>query len=279
MNTVNLYNNDGTLSTRAQSLLSHKPDDMSMAAWRKIIKEFKSQLFKEDAKEFARLKTNACSRANYIESKEERLLRQRSYHHANKKERNAASKSYRQQNKEERKACERAYHLANKEERNAASRAYGKANKEKRRIYNRSYCQQNKEKRRAYNRSYCQQNKEKRRAYMSKYARARRQKDPLYKFFQSIRTHCNRVVKQVGLGKKPTNTFKWVGCSPEELKAHIESLFLEGMTWHNYGTRGWHVDHIRPISSFKAEEWEQINHYTNLQPLWWQDNLSKSNKY
>jgi hypothetical protein len=71
------------------------------------------------------------------------------------------------------------------------------------------------------------------------------------------------------------STFKWIGCSPEELKAHLESLFTEGMTWENYGKDGWHVDHIRPICSFTAEEWEQVNHYTNLQPLWAEDNLAK----
>ena len=264
MNTVNLYNNDGTLSAQAQLLLSHKPDDMSMAEWRKIIKEFKSQLSIQDAKEFARLKTNACNRANYIDSKEERLLYQRSYHHANKKERNAASKTYRQQNKEERRACERAYHHANKKERNAASRAYCKANKDKQK---KRYAK------------WKTENIEDARKWKRQYEKNRRQKDPLYKFFQNIRSQAVRVVKQVGLGKKPTNTFKWVGCSPEELKAHIESLFLEGMTWDNYGKHGWHVDHIRPVSSFKPEEWEQINHYTNLQPLWAEDNISKSNKY
>ena len=71
------------------------------------------------------------------------------------------------------------------------------------------------------------------------------------------------------------STFKWIGCSPEELKAHLESLFTEGMTWENYGKDGWHVDHIRPICSFTAEEWEQVNHYTNLRPLWAEDNLAK----
>jgi hypothetical protein len=88
-----------------------------------------------------------------------------------------------------------------------------------------------------------------------------------------MRSGCSRVVKQLSLGKKPASTFKWIGCSPEELKAHLESLFTEGMTWENYGE--WHVDHIRPVCSFTAEEWEQVNHYTNLQPLWAEDNYSK----
>lgn len=99
----------------------------------------------------------------------------------------------------------------------------------------------------------------------------------MFQFFHSLRTQCWRVVKQLSLGKKPTKTFEWIGCTPEQLKTHFESLFQEGMAWENYGE--WHVDHKRPISSFKPEEWEQINHYTNLQPLWAKDNLSKKNKF
>jgi hypothetical protein len=105
----------------------------------------------------------------------------------------------------------------------------------------------------------------------------RLKKDPQFRFFETLRSACKRVVKQLSLGKKPVSTFKWVGCSPEELKARFESLFVEGMSWDNYGE--WHIDHIRPVSSFKPEEWEQINHYTNLQPLWAQDNLKKGDKY
>jgi hypothetical protein len=230
MKSISLYNNDGTLSTQAQSLLSPKPADMSMTEWRKILKEFRSQLSKEDAKIFI-------------------ILRRQTYEHKNKERIKVRFTNYYKENKKRLNAESRAYHDKNKEERNAKSRAYQ------------------------------QQNKEERKAYMAEYARVRRQKDPLYKFFHNIRSQAVRVVKQVGLGKKPTNTFKWVGCSPEELKAHIESLFLEGMTWDNYGRHGWHVDHIRPVSSFKPEEWEQINHYTNLQPLWAKDNLSKNDAW
>jgi len=168
--------------------------------------------------------------------------------------------------------------LTKEERRKIYQKAYSERNKERNRIRSKIHYQQNKERYKSTQLEWNAKNTEKRRAYVAEYARARRQKDPLYNFFHSIRSQAVRVVKQVGLGKKPTNTFKWVGCSPEELKAHIESLFLEGMTWDNYGKHGWHVDHIRPVSSFKPEEWEQINHYTNLQPLWWQDNLSKSNK-
>ena len=101
--------------------------------------------------------------------------------------------------------------------------------------------------------------------------------DSLYKLKKAMRSQCYRTVKLLALDKKPSKTFEWVGCTPEQLKAHFESLFIEGMSWENYGK--WHVDHIRPISSFKAEEWEQINHYTNLQPLWANDNFAKGDKW
>ena len=50
------------------------------------------------------------------------------------------------------------------------------------------------------------------------------------------------------------------------------------MRWDNHGE--WHMDHIKPISLAKTEnEILELNHYTNFQPLWANENLSKSNKY
>ena len=78
---------------------------------------------------------------------------------------------------------------------------------------------------------------------------------------------------------KKTRTHLLVGCSIQELKLHIEKQFQSGMTWENWAQFGWHLDHIKPLSSAKnIEEMESLCHYTNLQPLWWRDNLSKSNK-
>ena len=62
----------------------------------------------------------------------------------------------------------------------------------------------------------------------------------------------------------------------EELKIHIEGKFVEGMTWENHGS--WHLDHVRPCCSFdlkNEEEQKKCFHYTNLQPLWAVENLSK----
>ena len=70
-----------------------------------------------------------------------------------------------------------------------------------------------------------------------------------------------------------------IGCSKEELIKHLESQFIEGMTWENWSLNGWHIDHIRPISSFDLSDPAQAKecfHYSNLQPLWAIDNLKKS---
>ena len=59
----------------------------------------------------------------------------------------------------------------------------------------------------------------------------------------------------------------------------MESQFTDGMTWDNWGKYGWHVDHKVPLSSAKTpDELIKLCHYTNLQPLWAKDNLSKGAK-
>jgi desulfoferrodoxin (superoxide reductase-like protein) len=53
------------------------------------------------------------------------------------------------------------------------------------------------------------------------------------------------------------------------------------MTWDNWTTDGWHIDHIKPLASFDLTDRKQLLeacHYTNLQPLWAKDNLIKSDK-
>lgn len=64
-----------------------------------------------------------------------------------------------------------------------------------------------------------------------------------------------------------------------ELKQHLEKLFQPGMTWENWSRDGWHIDHIVPLSSFDLTDREQFLkacHFSNLQPLWAKENLSKA---
>jgi hypothetical protein len=101
---------------------------------------------------------------------------------------------------------------------------------------------------------------------------------PLNIITRSVRRRLKKYIIKFDITKN-NKTFHYIGCSPSELKSHIESLFTEGMSWDNYGLFGWHIDHIIPLSSANTkEEMLKLNHHTNLQPLWWKDNLSKSKK-
>jgi len=85
-----------------------------------------------------------------------------------------------------------------------------------------------------------------------------------------------RTIKYLG-GNKEFSTIEILGYSPNDLKIYLENLFTDGMNWDNYGE--WHVDHIKPISSFeKNTNPKIINQLSNLQPLWAFDNLSKGSK-
>lgn len=83
-------------------------------------------------------------------------------------------------------------------------------------------------------------------------------------------------------GSKHYSKFKeHVGCSYEQLVEHLESQFVEGMTWENYGLRGWHIDHIKPVCSFDHTDTDEVRecwHYSNLQPLWAIDNWKKGGR-
>ena len=68
-----------------------------------------------------------------------------------------------------------------------------------------------------------------------------------------------------------------LGAELDLIKQHLEDQFQDGMTWENMGE--WHIDHIIPLASAKTkEELICLCHYSNLQPLWATDNLSKGDR-
>ncbi len=108
----------------------------------------------------------------------------------------------------------------------------------------------------------------------------KRQTDPQYRMASNLRRRLSSALAKVG-GIKSTKSVELWGCSPVELKQHIESLWLPGMSWDNYGLHGWHIDHILPVVSFNLMDPDQQRkccHYTNLRPLWAIDNLRKGSK-
>jgi hypothetical protein len=95
---------------------------------------------------------------------------------------------------------------------------------------------------------------------------------------RSIRS---RIFKALKGKSKSVATLTMVGCSLPELKCYLESMFQSGMSWDNYGYRGWHIDHIIPLSSFDLTDKHDImrcTHFSNLRPMWALDNMRKGNR-
>jgi hypothetical protein len=114
---------------------------------------------------------------------------------------------------------------------------------------------------------------------INKYKKERYYNDIKYRITVLLRSRVGQAIKK-GKGVKFKKTMELVGCDLESLKKHLESLFVDGMTWDNCGE--WHIDHIRPCSSFdltKESEQKICFHYSNLQPLWATENLKKSDSY
>jgi hypothetical protein len=102
-----------------------------------------------------------------------------------------------------------------------------------------------------------------------------RERSPIvFKLRKAVENAFNRIKKN-----KPARTLELLGCTWEEARIHIESLFQEGMTWQNHGKGNdkWHLDHIRPVCSFEDHELHLMNHISNLRPLWQIDNFTKRN--
>jgi hypothetical protein len=121
----------------------------------------------------------------------------------------------------------------------------------------------------------CRKWRVKNKAARATYMREKRRTCWFTKISGRVRSRLNEALRAV-MARKTSSTTILLGCSILELKSHLESLFREGMAWDNHGK--WHIDHIIPCSSFNlvdpAEQYKCF-HYTNLQPLWAHDNLSK----
>lgn len=98
-----------------------------------------------------------------------------------------------------------------------------------------------------------------------------------YRLGKNLRSRINSALKV----KRTQTLNKLIGCSVEQLKIHLENQFQSGMTWKNYGRLGWHIDHKFPLSLGDLRNPSVIAklcHFSNLQPMWASENISKSNK-
>lgn len=213
--------------------------DLYRLANKNKIKE-RSFLYYEGNKEIIKAKSNAYYRKNIEVCKQKRKI----YNKGPVKRHN--DKIYRQTHKEEIKKYKRVYWLNNKEK-------IIKWNKEH------------------YNNP---ENHEKRKIYMKKYMFERYHNNINFRIKSSI---SSRIYSAIKNKNKSKSSEALIGCTIDHLKKHIESKFKENMSWDNYGE--WHIDHIIPCAFFDLsieENQQKCFHYTNLQPLWAKENISKS---
>lgn len=117
----------------------------------------------------------------------------------------------------------------------------------------------------------------------NEYEKKKRASDPVYKLKHNIRTRTNNFLRGKGIFKN-TKMEILIGCSWQELHDHIENNFLPKMTWKNHGRLGWHVDHIDALSAIREEDLDDMEkikkffHYSNLRPLWYDDNIRRTPK-
>ncbi len=131
---------------------------------------------------------------------------------------------------------------------------------------------------------------EQRRKTMNAWMKKKRKTDPFFKIRATLSASLAQFLKRKGYIKSSSIT-KMIGCSKEELKLHLEKSFYphpvtkRTMNWKNHSRSGWHVDHIRPLNSFKNEDLndpkvlKKAMNYQNLQPLWAEYNMKKGDKY
>lgn len=127
-------------------------------------------------------------------------------------------------------------------------------------------------------------NKTQKQAYAKHYIRAKRASNINFRVRGALCSRMNAALR--GRVKKSASTEALLGCTIETFRQYLATLFQDGMTWKNYGIGHgkWTIDHIKPCMAFPdlatdPEQQAQCFHYTNLQPLWFEKNISKGANY
>lgn len=180
-----------------------------------------------------------------------------------------------------------------KEQANRDARNYALRNPEKIKIRFKKWYEANKEEYLS-RRSILEQRPERKtkvRAFNQRYkpiANAKRRErrknmPPKEKMEKTMRDRFHKVIIRMKSGIKYTSWRNLIGCNIDELKQHIENQFIDGMCWANHGNGHgkWNIDHIKPLVKFdlfKIEDQQQAFHFTNLRPLWFEENMARNRK-
>jgi len=211
-----------------------------------------------------------------------------------REKRNKSRNDWNQKNKEHIKFHHKEWYQQNKKHilRKAKERReknpeymenWRKENEEHIKEYVREYTQIHREHINKRNTEYRNKNKEKNkqhnREYFRKYQKEREERDISFKLARRIR---HRIYLAIKNNSTSSHIIEKIGCNIEEYKQHLEKQFKPGMSWSNWNFYGWHIDHIKPCSSFDLNDPEEVKkcfHYSNAQPLWAHENLSKGDSY
>lgn len=220
----------------------------------------------------------------YIEKKELHSIRSKQYYKLNSKKIKDVSKKWRENNLEYIKEYHKDYYSNNKELISEYKKEHYINNKNKYLDKSIRWKKNNRESYLYFLKKWKSDNKDYNKEYLKKWFMENPTKKKEY--YDRLRINSphiiawrkvlHNVIKRINT-KKTNTTIEMLGYSADEFKKHIESLFLEGMSWDNWGE--WHIDHKIPVSKFnKQTPMSVVNSLDNLQPLWALDNLKKSNK-
>ena len=177
----------------------------------------------------------------------------------NKDRRNSYVREWKKENPESVKSSKTKYYLNNIDKEKEKNAKWRNLNQDRHKELKKQWLENNKER-------------------VRKYDNDRFSQDTEFRLRKILRSRLRSSIKN---NQKSGSAVRDLGCSIEVLAAHLEAQFLPGMTWDNWSVHGWHIDHIVPLDNFSLENQEEFKkacHYTNLQPLWAKDNLSKGSK-
>jgi len=212
------------------------------------------------------------------EATPEQKERMKLYYKKNRKKLLKQFKKYATIHTEELREYQKKYHIKNKVKSNKQSREWYLKNKDNLKEYYKNHYLENLEDIKKYHKQWAKSHRKELNNYSRKYTMVRKKTDIGFKILCNLR---NRVYYTLKGNPKISTTMNLVGCSIDQLKQHLEQQFKPGMSWENYGFYGWHIDHKRPCASFDLsvpEHQKLCFHYTNLQPLWAEENMKKGNK-
>jgi hypothetical protein len=220
---------------------------------------------------FSSYDTNRNKYCSSICAEHARSKKVKDYFCSNKEAIKKTSKLYFEKNHEKIKLCNKLWLINNKDTLREYNKKYRIDNKDVIKEKYLNYYTNNKDILKVKRKKYVNKNREKLRLN----AKEKYKKDPKEK----IRRLVSNAFARMSVNK-PVNTERILGCTYEEARLYIESKFLPGMSWCNYGD--WHIDHIKPLASIaasNADDLLKINNIYNLQPLWAKDNIIKGAKY